>query len=149
MSKELDFLHSRGVKLQNHQEFDWQEALKIFKGSLEGEDICTINKNGEIREIIIDPIQEDDIFDVYTYSKCMSDSTLLFLLENIAIAVSYIYFGYTYDLRKYSNEQMQNSKKIVYKVGKVITSEYLDNEAKDFRNYSHEVFIPYKMEIIE
>lgn len=145
MEKEIEYLKSRGTEIKEPNEITWENGLKIFN------EMCIINDTikDRMKKVEVIPIKENEEFDVYTYSKIRSDSTLLFDLENIAKTISHIVFGQTYDKRKYNVEDLFMADKIVYKVGNIICNGYVDENAIDFRKWVHEVFIPYKIEIIK
>lgn len=138
--KEIEYLKKRGVELKNPRTLTWEEGVEILKSMGE------LNDFG--KEVIIEPIQDED-FDLYSSNFCLCDSTRYFLYDCIARTVWNIYMGVVFDKNKYTIEQAKNSKKIRYKVGKIVVDEYLDESIKDFRNYEFDTFIPYKMEIIE
>lgn len=138
--KEIEYLKNRGVDLKEPKTLTWEEGVKILKSMGE------LSNFG--KEVIVEDIK-DEPFELYTSNFCLCDGTHFFLYDCISRSVANILSGLVFNKNKYTLEEYNKAKIVRYKVGKIVIDSYLDENAKDFRNYAFNTFIPYKMEIVE
>ena len=164
----LDYLNSRGVEMKNPQVVKIPNIIEYMNEMRAEDGWHSVKRNndypdchdclpisfkvdyddGKTKTVVLQRIEEDEEFNVYASSFARSDSTALFTIENWCNCLFHVMTGSSYRIGAYTKEEIENAKEVHIKVDCVVSDEYSDENATDFRSWLHNAYMPHLLEIV-
>jgi len=164
----IGYLKSRGVEMKNPQVVKIPNIIEYMYEMRAEDGWHSIKRNNDYpachdclpisceveyencnkKTIVLQRIGDDENFDVYASSFARSDSTMLFTVENWCNCLFQVMTGNSYRIGAYTEDEIKNAKEIHIKVDCVISDEYSDENATDFRSWLHNAYMPHLLEIV-